>query len=153
MTELFENTALDERDRREELDEIRKLLKGNLEKVVEHGRRADSIVKNMLLHSREGTGERRAIDLNATAQESLNLAYHGARAENPSFNVRLSTALDPNVGSIDAYPQELVRVLLNLISNAFHAVHKRQRDAGDPSFEPEVTVSTRALPQGVEIRV
>jgi signal transduction histidine kinase len=107
----------------------------------------------MLLHSREGSGERREIDLNAAAQESLNLAYHGARAENPSFNVRLSTALDPSVGLIDAYPQELVRLLLNLISNAFHAVHQRQRDVSDPGYEPEVTVSTRALANGVEIRV
>jgi signal transduction histidine kinase len=107
----------------------------------------------MLLHSREGSAERCAIDLSATAQESLNLAYHGARAENPSFNVRLSTAFDPNIGSIDAYPQELVRVLLNLISNAFHAVQERQRNDSDPSFEPEVTLSTRALPDVVEIRV
>jgi two-component system, NtrC family, sensor kinase len=136
-----------------EANELAQTIQENLAKVVEHGRRADSIVKNMLLHSRGSSGERRAIDLSATAKESLNLAYHGARAEHPSFNVRLSTAFDPNIGSIDAYPQELVRVLLNLISNAFHAVHKRQRDDSDPSFEPEVELTTRALPDGVEIRV
>src|SRR4029078_2996288 len=81
LTDVFENQALGEADRRKELDEIRELLKSNLEKVVQHGKRADSIVKNMLLHSREGSGERRSADVNALVDESLNLAYHGARAE------------------------------------------------------------------------
>ena len=78
MAELFENPALDEADRRKELDEIRELLKSNLERVVQHGKRANSIVKNMLLHSREGSGEQRSVDINALLDESLNLAYHGA---------------------------------------------------------------------------
>ena len=136
-----------------EANELATMIKGNLEKVVQHGRRADSIVKNMLLHSRQGSGERREVEINPIAAESLQLAYHGARAENPSFNVRLTTALDPGAGAIDAYPQELARVLLNLISNSFHAVHKRQRESANPAYEPEVTISTRALADAVEVRV
>ena len=89
MTDVFENPALDETNRRKELDEIRDLLKSNLEKVVQHGKRADSIVKNMLLHSREGSGELRAADINGLVEESLNLAYHGARAEKSGFNITL----------------------------------------------------------------
>jgi GAF domain-containing protein/HAMP domain-containing protein len=144
---------LDE-DIRTEVDELTGMIKANLEKVVQHGRRADSIVKNMLLHSREGTGERRSVDLNATAEESLNLAYHGARAEKPNFNVTLKTDLDPTVGSIVIYPQEFVRVLLNLISNGFYAAHKRKsQDGEDPSFEPTLTLSTKGYPDRVEIRV
>jgi signal transduction histidine kinase len=144
---------LDE-DIRTEVDELTGMIKANLEKVVQHGRRADSIVKNMLLHSREGTGERRSVDLNATAEESLNLAYHGARAEKPNFNVTLKTELDPTVGSIVIYPQEFVRVLLNLISNGFYAAHKRKsQDGEDPSFEPTLTLSTKGYPDRVEIRV
>jgi two-component system, NtrC family, sensor kinase len=108
-----------------EADELATTIKANLDKVVQHGRRADSIVKNMLLHSRGGGGDRREVEVNPVAEESLNLAYHGARAADPSFNIRLSTALDPNAGSLDAYPQELARVLLNLISNAFHAARMR----------------------------
>jgi signal transduction histidine kinase len=145
--------ALDE-DLRAEVDDLTGMIKGNLEKVVQHGRRADSIVKNMLLHSREGTGERRSVDLNATAEESLNLAYHGARAEKPNFNVTLKTELDPAVGSVEIYPQEFVRVLLNLISNGFYAAHKRKNQHGtDAFFEPTLTLTTKGYPDRVEIRV
>ena len=145
--------ALDE-DLRAEVDDLTGMIKGNLEKVVQHGRRADSIVKNMLLHSREGTGERRSVDLNATAEESLNLAYHGARAEKPNFNVTLKTELDPAVGSVEIYPQEFVRVLLNLISNGFYAAHKRKnQDGTDVSFEPTLTLTTKGYPDRVEVRV
>jgi two-component system, NtrC family, sensor kinase len=143
-----------EEDLRAEVDDLTGMIKGNLEKVVQHGRRADSIVKNMLLHSREGTGERRSVDLNATAEESLNLAYHGARAEKPNFNVTLKTELDPAVGSVEIYPQEFVRVLLNLISNGFYAAHKRKnQDGTDASFEPTLTLTTKGYPDRVEIRV
>ncbi|HSQ20778.1 MAG TPA: histidine kinase dimerization/phospho-acceptor domain-containing protein, partial [Blastocatellia bacterium] len=105
--------------KREELDEIRELLKSNLEKVVQHGKRADSIVKNMLLHSREGSGEQRSADINALVDESLNLAYHGARAEKSGFNITLRRDFDINAGSIELFPQEITRALLNLISNGF----------------------------------
>jgi signal transduction histidine kinase len=108
-----------------EVAEITAMLKGNLEKIVHHGKRADSIVKNMLLHSREGSGEHRLISVNAVVEESLNLAYHGARAEQKNFNVTLNKSLDPNAGEVDLYPQEMTRVLLNLISNGFYATAKR----------------------------
>ncbi len=109
--------ALDDK-KREELDELTHMLKGNLEKVVQHGKRADLIVKNMLLHSREGSGEQRRVDVNVLVEESLNLAYHGARAEKPDFNITLKRSFDPDAGEIDVFPQEITRVLLNLISNA-----------------------------------
>jgi len=138
---------------RAEVDEIAETIKGNLDKVVQHGRRADSIVKNMLLHSHEGTAELRSIDLNATAEESLNLAYHGARAEKADFNIRVETHLADGVGQVEVYPQEFVRVLLNLISNGFYAVQKRKSQDGEPGFEPTLTLSTRGSPDRVEIRV
>jgi len=152
MTELFENTALDERDRREELDEIRKLLKGNLEKVVQHGKRAVSIVKNMLLHSREGSGERRSAEINRLVEESLNLAYHGARAEKPGFSITLKHDLDPEVGALDVYPQEMTRALLNLISNGFYAATRRKAEA-DGDFEPVLSAVTKKLGDTIEIRI
>jgi GAF domain-containing protein len=104
---------------REEIDELTGLLKDNLEKVVQHGKRADSIVKNMLLHSREGSGDHRPADINALLDESLNLAYHGARAEKREFNVTLQRDFDEMAGTIEVFPQEITRVFLNLISNGF----------------------------------
>ena len=125
LNDLLKTAALEDKTR-EELDELTHMLKGNLEKVVQHGKRADSIVKNMLLHSREGSGEHRPTDINAIVEESLNLAYHGARAEKPGFNITLKRNLDPAAGMIDAYPQEITRVFLNLISNGFYAATKRK---------------------------
>ncbi|MGQ0683887.1 GAF domain-containing protein [Bradyrhizobium sp.] len=138
---------------RAEVDELTGLLKGNLEKVVQHGRRADSIVKNMLLHSREGGGEHRLSDINALIDESLNLAYHGARAEKPGFNVTLERDFDPEAGQLDLFPQEITRVILNLVSNGFHAVTKRGRESGEAGFEPTLRASTRNLGDAVEIRI
>jgi GAF domain-containing protein len=137
---------------REEIDELTHMLKGNLEKVVQHGKRADSIVKNMLLHSREGAGEHRPADINAIIEESLNLAYHGARAERSGFNITLQRDLDPEAGMIDLYPQEITRVFLNLISNGFYAATKR-KEAGGDNFEPTLSASTRSLGNRVEIRI
>ena len=138
---------------RAEIDDITATLKGNLEKIAEHGRRADSIVKNMLLHSRTGPSEHRAIDVNTTVEEALNLAYHGARAETPGFNITMEKDLDPKAGSIDAFPQEFLRVMLNLISNGFYAARKRANAIEDKSFEPTLHVTTRNLGSQVEIRV
>ncbi len=138
---------------REEVDELTGLLKDNLGKVVQHGRRADSIVKNMLLHSREGSGEHRPADINALVDESLNLAYHGARAEKPQFNVTLQRNFDPNAGMIEAFPQEITRVFLNLISNGFYAVTKRKADNGGTDFEPVVSATTKDRGDQVEIRI
>jgi two-component system NtrC family sensor kinase len=137
---------------RAEIEDLIGLLDGNLAKIAEHGRRADSIVKNMLAHSRTGSGERRSADLNALVDEALNLAYHGARAEHPDFNVTLERDLDSAIGALDLYPQEISRVLLNLFANAFYAVRLRQR-AGADGYEPTVRVTTRAAADGIEIRV
>jgi signal transduction histidine kinase len=128
------------------------MLKGNLEKVVQHGKRADSIVKNMLLHSRQGSGEHRPVDINAIVEESLNLAYHGARAERSGFNITLKRDLDPAAGMIDLYPQEITRVLLNLISNGFYAASKR-KEAGEGAFEPTLSATTKNLGNAIEIRI
>jgi GAF domain-containing protein len=151
LNDLLGSAALDGKVR-EEIDELAHMLKGNLEKVVQHGKRADSIVKNMLLHSREGSGERRPADINTIVEESLNLAYHGARAEKSGFNITLQRDLDPSAGIIDLYPQEITRVFLNLISNGFYAANKR-REAGDEGFEPLLTATTKNLGSRVEIRI
>jgi signal transduction histidine kinase len=127
------------------------LLKENLGKVVQHGKRADSIVKNMLLHSRQGSGELLPTDINALTDESLNLAYHGARAENPQFNVDLRRNFDPEAGTTDVFPQEITRVLLNLISNGFYAVTQRKAEGADAGFNPMVCATTRARGDHVEI--
>jgi signal transduction histidine kinase len=148
---VIKTTTIDGKTR-EEIDELTHMLKGNLEKVVQHGKRADSIVKNMLLHSREGSGEHRPADINAIVEESLNLAYHGARAEKSGFNITLKRDLDPAAGMIDVYPQEITRVFLNLISNGFYAATKRKESAGD-GFEPTLSATTRNLGGGVEIRI
>jgi two-component system, NtrC family, sensor kinase len=151
LNDVLKPVALDGKAR-EEIDELTHMLKGNLEKVVQHGKRADSIVKNMLLHSREGAGEHRPADINAIVEESLNLAYHGARAERSGFNITLQRNLDPEAGMIDLYPQEITRVFLNLISNGFYAATKR-KEAGDDGFEPTLSASTKSLGNKVEIRI
>jgi signal transduction histidine kinase len=151
LNDVLKPAALDGK-LREEIDELTHMLKGNLEKVVQHGKRADSIVKNMLLHSREGAGEHRPADINAIVEESLNLAYHGARAERSGFNITLQRDLDPEAGMIDLYPQEITRVFLNLISNGFYAATKR-KEAGADGFEPTLSASTRSLGNKVEIRI
>jgi two-component system NtrC family sensor kinase len=138
---------------REEVDELTRLLKDNLAKVVQHGKRADSIVRNMLLHSREGSGERRSADINALVGESLSLAYHGARAEKAGFNITLKQDLDPEAGAADLYPQEITRALLNLISNGFYAATRRKAEAGDESFKPVLCAVTRNLGRTFEIRI
>jgi two-component system, NtrC family, sensor kinase len=152
LNDLLKQATLAE-ELRDEVDELTTLLKDNLAKVVQHGKRADSIVKNMLLHSREGSGEHRPADVNALVDESLNLAYHGARAEKPQFNVTLQRDFDPEAGMIEAFPQEITRVLLNLISNGFYAVTKRKAQNDSDGFEPTVVASTRGLADHVEIRI
>jgi two-component system, NtrC family, sensor kinase len=111
---------------RTEINELTDTLRGNLDKVVQHGKRADAIVKNMLLHSRQGSGEHRPVDINALVDESLNLAYHGARAEKQGFTIILERSFDPTAGEVDLFPQEITRALLNLISNGFYAATKRR---------------------------
>ena len=138
---------------RTEIDEIADMLQGNLEKVVQHGKRADSIVKNMLLHSRQGSGEHRFVDVNAVVEESLNLAYHGARAEKQGFNITLEKSFDPGAGEVDLFPQEITRVLLNLIMNGFYAATKRKAEANGADYEPKLAATTKSLGDSVEIRI
>jgi two-component system NtrC family sensor kinase len=152
LGDALKPVALDDK-KREELDELTHMLKGNLEKVVQHGKRADLIVKNMLLHSREGSGERRSVDLNAIVEDSLNLAYHGARAENQEFKIKLERSFDPTAGEVDLFPQEITRVLLNLISNGFYAATKRKAEARLDGGEPTLAAATRNLGDRVEIRI
>ena len=123
---------------RDAITDVAKTLKGNLEKIAQHGKRADAIVKNMLLHSREGSGDHRPVDVNALVEESLNLAYHGARAEKQGFNIVLERSFDAAAGEVDLYPQEVTRVLLNIIANGFYAAHKRKSQAGGADFEPMI---------------
>jgi two-component system, NtrC family, sensor kinase len=150
LGDVLKPAPLDARTRAES-DELAQTLKDNLEKVVQHGKRADSIVKNMLLHSREGTGERRAVDINTLVGESLNLAYHGARAEGKEFQIRLEQDFDPAAGEAEVLPQEITRVLLNLISNGFYAAMKRKAEAGSNGYEPVLAAATRNLGDRVEI--
>jgi two-component system NtrC family sensor kinase len=129
------------------------MLKGNLDKVVQHGRRADSIVKNMLLHSRQGSGEHRPVDINAVVDESMNLAYHGARAEKPDFNITLERSFDPDAGAVDLFPQEITRVLLNLISNGFYATEKCKAVGSRAGYKATLSAVTKNLGDSVEIRI
>jgi signal transduction histidine kinase len=152
LQQLLEAPLLDA-TRRAEIGELAAMLKDNLAKVVQHGRRADSIVKNMLLHSREGSGERRPVDVNVLVEEAVNLAYHGARAENRDFNITLERALHPAAGRAELFPQEITRVLLNLIANGFYAATKRRAQGLDPSYQPTLKVATRDLGNEVEIAI
>jgi signal transduction histidine kinase len=151
LNDMLKSAAFGEK-MRGEVDELTGMLKDNLKKVVLHGKRADSIVKNMLLHSREGSGECRLVEINAVIDESLNLAYHGARAEKPGFNITLQRDFDPATGMADVYPQEITRVLLNLISNGFYAATRRAAETGD-GFEPTLRAATKNLGDKIEIRI
>jgi signal transduction histidine kinase len=140
-------------DERADVAEIVATLTGNLEKIAEHGRRADGIVKSMLEHSRGASGERRVVDLNALVDEALNLAYHGARAQDAGFNITLERDLDPAAASIVLAPQEITRVFLNLFGNGFYAATKRATRNGGAAHRPTLRVVTRDLGEAVEIRV
>ena len=142
----FDNKA------RAAITELTDTLRGNLDKIVQHGQRADSIVKSMLLHSRQGSGERRPVDVNALIEESFNLAYHGARADKQNFNVMVERSLDPAAGNADLFPQEITRVLLNLISNGVYATAKKAQ-ANDESYKPTLTASTKSLGDRIEIKI
>jgi signal transduction histidine kinase len=145
--------ALLDADQREGIDETIELLTGNLDRIVEHGQRADNIVKSMLEHSRGGSGERREVDLNALIEEALNLAFHGARAQDQGFNISLERDYAQSLGPIEVAPQEMTRVLLNLIGNGFYATTKRTQANGDEAYQPSLLVGTRETGGGVEVRV
>jgi signal transduction histidine kinase len=157
LDELKENAAsaissLDD-DKRAEIDETVEMLTGNLEKIAEHGRRADNIVKSMLEHSRGTSGERRSVDLNGLIEEALNLAYHGGRAQDQSFNITLERDYAAGLDPIEIVPQDITRVCLNLFDNGFYAATKHQKEGGDPNFKPTLRASTRDLGDVVEVRI
>ena len=132
-------------------EDLLETIRDNLTKINEHGQRADSIVKNMLLHSRVGPSERQTADPNMIAEEALNLAYHGARAENQKFNIDMQKALAPDIGEIECYPQDLMRVFLNLINNGMYAAFKRNGEANGGM--PTLTLSSQENGNKVEIEV
>ena len=140
-------------DQRDEVEDVVATLTSNLGKINEHGKRADGIVKAMLEHSRGASGERRMVDINALADEALNLAYHGARAQDQSFNITLERDFGDGIAPIDVNPQGMTRVFLNLLSNGFYAADKRARSDPASAFVPALKVTTRDLGAAVEIRV
>jgi GAF domain-containing protein len=152
LQESLKGISLDDKTRIE-INELADTLKSNFDKVVHHGRRADAIVKNMLQHSREGSGEHRVIDINALVEESLNLAWHGARAETQGFEIKLKQSLDPSAGEVDIFPQDIRRALLNMISNGFYAATKRRAETNGGGYEPTLTASTKSLGDRVEISI
>ena len=133
-------------------DEIFADIKQNLEKICEQGKRADSIVKGMLQHSRSAPGQKEPTDINALADEFLRLAYHGLRAKDKSFNTTWKTDFDDSIGKINVVSQDIGRVILNLLTNAFYAVNEK-RKLNIPGYSPLVTVYTKKLPGKVEIRI
>ncbi|HWZ67369.1 MAG TPA: ATP-binding protein [Stellaceae bacterium] len=140
-------------DKRAEIEEITEMLTSNLEKIVEHGQRADGIVRSMLAHSRGSSGERQTTDINGLVEEALNLAFHGARARDQGFNITLERELDRTIAPLELVPQEITRVLLNLFANGFYAADKRRRETSDTAFRPVLKSTTRNLGSEVEIRV
>ena len=152
LNDVLKPVAMDGKVRGE-VDELTGMLKDNLEKVVQHGKRADSIVKNMLLHSREGSREHRPADINSLLDESLNLAYHGARAEKGEFNITLQRDFDADAGTIELFPQEITRAFLNLIANGVYAATRRKTEDKEPGFEPTLRATTKNLGTTVEIRI
>jgi signal transduction histidine kinase/ligand-binding sensor domain-containing protein/uncharacterized membrane-anchored protein YhcB (DUF1043 family) len=142
---LTENQYLDAR-------EVLDMIKGNVEKIYQHGKRAESIVKGMLQHSRGKTEEYELTDINNLVTEYVNLAYHGMRARQKDFNTAINTQLDPEVGQASIIPQDLSRVVLNIVNNACYALDEKNRRK-PPDFKPEVLVSTRKLGKKIEIRV
>jgi signal transduction histidine kinase len=152
LNDVLKPVAMDDKVRGE-VDELTGLLKDNLEKVVQHGKRADSIVKNMLLHSREGSREHRLADINSLLDESLNLAYHGARAEKGEFNITVQRDFDADAGSVEVFPQEITRAFLNLIANGVYAANRRKSENEEPGFEPTLRATTKNLGTTVEVRI
>jgi signal transduction histidine kinase len=150
--ELFDELADDPDIRLADVRDVLDDLKRNAEKINEHGKRADSIVRAMMQHARGGAGTRERVDINTFVEEYLGLAYHGTRATTPDFTAQLLQHLDPEAGDVELGPQELGRVLLNLLSNAFYAVHERAK-AANGAYEPKVTVSTRGGGARIEIRI
>ena len=132
-------------------------IKQNLEKILHHGKRADAIVKGMLQHSRTSSGQKEPTDINILADEYLRLAFHGLRAKDKSFNAKFETEFDNNIGKVNIIPQDIGRVILNLINNAFYAVTEKKKHASTGSapngYEPMVAVYTKKIDDKIEIKV
>jgi two-component system NtrC family sensor kinase len=137
----------------EEVKALAKDISGNEDKIMFHGKRADAIVKGMLQHSRSSSGTKEPTDINALADEYLRLAYHGLRAKDKSFNATLETDFDERIGLVDIIPQDMGRVILNLITNAFYASNERKQATNDEAFKPTVSVGTKKLKDTVQITV
>jgi signal transduction histidine kinase len=157
LSELKETAApgfatLSEKQRAE-VEDVSAMLTSNLEKIAEHGKRADDIVKAMLEHSRGSSGERRKVDINALVDEALNLAYHGARAQDQSFNITLERDFADAMAPIELAPQDMTRVFLNLFSNGFYAATRRARTGAEAGLVPTLKVTTRDAGEAVEVRV
>jgi signal transduction histidine kinase len=133
-------------------DEIINDLADNLKKISDHGKRADSIVKGMLQHSRTSTGKKEPTDINALADDYLRLSYHGVRAKDKEFNVGIKTDFDNRIGKIEIVPQDIGRVLLNLYNNAFYAVKQKSKE-GNGAFKPLVSVTTKKLGSKIELSI
>jgi signal transduction histidine kinase len=139
-----------------EVDEIINNLTENLKKITDHGKRADSIVKGMLQHSRTSTGTKEATDINGLADEYLRLSYHGLRAKDKEFNANFTTNFDESIGKVEVIPQDIGRVLLNLYNNAFYAVNKKKNVSADSAgqhYEPTVSVTTKRIGNKVELSI
>jgi signal transduction histidine kinase len=132
--------------------EISNDIKANEEKINHHGKRADAIVKGMLQHSRSSSGVKESTDINALADEYLRLAYHGLRAKDKSFNATIKTDFDESIGNINIIPQDIGRVILNLITNAFYVVDEKKKQIGD-GYEPTVSVSTKRVADKILVSV
>jgi len=141
-----------ERGNLEEVKAIANDIVFNSEKINHHGKRADAIVKGMLQHSRTSSGQKEPTDINALADEYLRLAYHGLRAKDKSFNALMKTDYDESIGKVNIIPQDIGRVILNLINNAFYAVDEKKKKIGD-GYEPTVSVSTKKVKDKIEVKV
>ncbi len=148
---ISQNESL-EADTRAGLDDLLTTLQSNAKKIKEHGKRADSIVRSMLQHSRGTSGERQRIDINAILTEDINLTYHGMRAQDSSFNIKIETDLDPAVGSHEVVPQNISRVFLNILANGCYEANRKKKTAGE-NFTPTISVRSRRTREGVEVRI
>jgi signal transduction histidine kinase len=151
ITELEEERKKKDRDFNNE-DVLLKDLKENELKIIHHGKRAEAIVKGMLLHSRSSTGKKEPTDINALADEYLRLSYHGLRAKDKSFNATMETDFSPGIEPVNVIPQDMGRVILNLINNAFFAVTEKKKQSGD-DYKPTVWVSTKNINGTIELSV
>ena len=149
---LEENKDKVDADKYADAEEVIGMIKGNVKKIHEHGKRAESIVKGMLQHSRGKTGEFEMTDINNMVSEYVNLAYHGMRAKDKSFNTAIRTQLDPDVGKASIVPQDLSRVVLNIVNNSCYALDEKTKK-GIPGYSPEVLVVTRKIKDKIEIRI